>query len=1270
MSKQDTVSTTVDETRGRVARRLHELQAQHQLEPLRDLFTRELSYKYANDRLNLPDVKSRELLYENENPRIIATNDDGEFAIIYIRLRGSLSLGHERTLISKLLRDHLYALFVFSDREQHRWHFVNVKEGVGEVKRRLFRRITIGPEEQLRTAIERIAMLDLSTMSEDIATLSALAIQDVLDRAFDVEAVTRTFFRDYRMTFDILQKDLLKQTGDETWAHDYALQLLNRCMFLYFIQRKRWLGNDTEFLKTFWDAYKSVEADHEPDTFVSTWLTTLFFRAFNNRYGVAFNHFPSHIHDILMLAPFLNGGLFTENDLDRKEGFVVSDARFIQIFDLLQRYNFTIAEDSPLDQEVAVDPEMIGTVYESLVNVSTEIDERGDAGIFYTPRTEIDLMCRLALVDYLTNHLGEEHKYLLYDAVFALELEDKEDVNRRLMKAELWQKIYDQLIFVKVIDPACGSGAFLVGMLSVLDDLMERAVAALGLEHAYTKDANKSYNAYERKKRIIGQSLYGVDVMEWAVHIAELRLWLALVVDAKLDESFEYKFEPLLPYFTFNIRCGDSLVQEVGGIKLGLRHKQDLPLTLRKRVGWLKEQKLAYYNNTSRELRTKEDVEREERRLFIEMLDNRIHETEEKRKKLVRQIEDVQAQQMVLIEDGRAEQLPFDGPFLSPAKQLFERQKQLAECEDELVQLGRTRDALGTAKTLPFVWDIAFGEIFAEQGRFSIVIGNPPYLRQEHIHTPYLKDTTKEDNKAYKAKLAHMVYELFPRFFGYTDKYGKQTVTNPINQKSDLYIYFYLLGLSLLNDKGAFCFITSNSWLDVGYGADLQEFLLKHCHIKLILDNETIRSFASASVNTIIAHFSPPNEESDWGLAETARFVMSRVPFEQLLAPGIFETIESAHERQTHMAYRVFPIQQQALLEDGKVPTVEGDDEEQEQTSKKGKKPTIVAESAVAYTGNKWGGKYLRAPDIYWTIMEKGKDKLVRLGDVAEVRFGIKTGANEFFYLDESTARQWGIEPEFLVPVIKSPRECRSILINPNTLKSKLFMCHKSKAELKGTQALKYIEWGESQGFQKRPSCAGRARWWDLGERRTPSLSFNYLIDTTAKTFYAPESCYFSDNFQEVIVPQQFVLPLCASLNSTVFQLMVNVAGRSNFGDGLLKIQTYEVSDLLCVHPKEIQLQRDEIFTATAWNVLMPSSERIALDAIIFDALNLTRGEQDAVYEGVRTLVSLRLNKAKSMTTTKETRKRVETVRKLTGAWVGVPDVEEEEEEIVGGFSA
>ena len=118
-------------------------------------------------------------------------------------------------------------------------------------------------------------------------------------------------------------------------------------------------------------------------------------------------------------------------------------------------------------------------MYESLVNVSEETDERGDAGIFYTPRTEIDLMCRLALVDNLTNHLGEEHKSLLYEAVFAFDPDDKTDADQKLRDRNLWNPLDECLKGLAILDPACGSGSFLVGMLHVLDDLRKERIARL-----------------------------------------------------------------------------------------------------------------------------------------------------------------------------------------------------------------------------------------------------------------------------------------------------------------------------------------------------------------------------------------------------------------------------------------------------------------------------------------------------------------------------------------------------------------------------------------------------------------------------------------------------------------------------------------------------------------------------------------------------------------------------------------------------------------------
>ena len=495
------------------------LQSLDGLQSLRQLFCTELNYTYQNDLISRVNWTQREQSATADDPLLFATGgEDSDFHLIYTQLDSPrLLLTAERPIISRLLQEHPYALFIFSNREQTDWHFVNPKYDSEEAKkRRLYRRITISRTEKLRTASERIALLDAHSLE------APLEIQSRHDEAFDVEAVTKRFFEDYKSVFQRLQDDLANETDDNRWAHDYALQFLNRCMFLYFIQRKGWLGGDTEFLKTFWESYQTT--NQPVDSFVHRWLNVLFFEAFNNRFHGGHRQFPDEIRQALSSAPYLNGGLFTENNLDNQHNFRISDSRFKDIFNFLENYNFTIAEDSPLDQEVAVDPEMIGKVYESLVNVSTETDERGDAGIFYTPRTEIDMMCRLALVDNLTNHLGEEHKSALYEAVFAFEPDDKAAADRQLRDKDLWNPLDECLKELAIVDPACGSGSFLVGMLHILDNLRVRANRQLGRDEG----------SFERKKAIIGNNLYGVDVMEWACHVAELRLWLSLIIDADI----------------------------------------------------------------------------------------------------------------------------------------------------------------------------------------------------------------------------------------------------------------------------------------------------------------------------------------------------------------------------------------------------------------------------------------------------------------------------------------------------------------------------------------------------------------------------------------------------------------------------------------------------------------------------------------------------------------------------------------------------------------
>jgi hypothetical protein len=914
------------------------------------------------------------------------------------------------------------------------------------------------------------------------------------------------------------------------------------------------------------------------------------------------------------MAPFLNGGLFTQNDIDLKYSFAIPDGKFQQVFNFLERYNFTIAEDSPLDKEVAVDPEMIGKVYESLVNVSTEADERGDAGIFYTPRTEIDLMCRLALVDFLANHLGQKNKNLLYEAVFALEIDEKVSADRGLAEAKLWPTLDSCLRDITVLDPACGSGSFLVGMLYILDDLQERANKHLG----------KKERAYERKKRIIGQNLYGVDVMGWACHVAELRLWLALTVDADFTrEELHVRKEPLLPHFTFKIRCGDSLVQEIAGINLGyIRGSHIISPALKERSTKLKAEKLNFYNNDPAcKFRSAEQAMQEELRLFREILEGRYHDIQEEIKRTHRKINGP-SERMVRL-DRTVEETSYQLDFRA-----IDWQKQLEALENELGRIDQARSALKTIKDVPFVWDVAFVEIFEGGKRgFDIVIGNPPYVRQENISAPHFSrdEVTTENKKEYKTKLARSVYQAFPPFFGY--KLLTDTPAHKLNAKSDLYIYFYFHGLSLLNPKGSFCFITSNSWLDVGYGADFQEFLLKHCHVKMVLDNQARRSFASADVNTVIALFSSPDMLKEWGLGQTARFVMFKVPFEHILSPVIFEELESIKERKSTKEYRVYPINQKALLEDGW--------EWPEDATEDTKKRFGFSLKGSRYGGNKWGGKFLRAPDIYWTILGKGKGKLVRLGDIAEVRFGIKTGANEFFFLDEERIKEYRIEKEFLHSVIKSPKECKKIIVDPKELKFKIFMCHKDKKDLKGTAALEYIKWGEKQRFNERPSCGGRSRWWDLGIWNYADLLWVETMFDSYRVYMNATSIYESDKFYGILFSGN-KSKLAISLNCSIVLLFKLMSGFASLGEGALKTAVYEVKDfkipdIALINVSEVK--KAHFFQREVGTIIdeIKMQDRRDFDAFIFEAIGLTPREQDEVYEAIFNLMSTRLKKASSL---------------------------------------
>ncbi|PJF30622.1 MAG: type I restriction endonuclease subunit M [Candidatus Thermofonsia Clade 1 bacterium] len=502
-----------------------QLESLSSLDKLRDFFVT-LNYPCADETLLSASVAGA-----LDQPRIIAKS--GDFKIIYTRLE-RLSRTLERDIISKLLPDHPYALFVFSDPTYTAWHLVNVKLSYREQDahlRRIFRRITVSPEERLRTASERLAMIDLSRLPSSEQD-SALAIQDLHDKAFDVEAVTQEFFRAYRRHFEGAEQQICGLNGDQ--RRTFTQRLFNRLMFILFLERKGFLKlpdqQGRDYLRALWDRHKAEDRDD----FYTARLKPLFAAGLNtpNEVNIVGINSKGAVQLLIGNVPYLNGGLFEEHADEQSQALRVPDSAFVgsngNVFqDLFYRYNFTVDESTPFDVEVAVDPEMLGKIFEELVT------GRHESGSYYTPKTVSSFMCRAALRSYLQRACQES------DA--ALDAFIHEGDTSMLRTPE---SVLDALRSVRICDPACGSGAYLLGMMQEL--LRLRRIL-------FDKHQIDSISVYNRKLQIIQSNLYGVDSDEFAVNIARLRLWLSLAVEYTGDAP------PPLPNLDYKIEIGDSL---------------------------------------------------------------------------------------------------------------------------------------------------------------------------------------------------------------------------------------------------------------------------------------------------------------------------------------------------------------------------------------------------------------------------------------------------------------------------------------------------------------------------------------------------------------------------------------------------------------------------------------------------------------------------------------------------------------------------------------
>ncbi len=840
--------------------KLSELPSKKGINDIIELFTKHLNYKYQNK--NIPkDIFSNEIKQRIKEIKIIAEHNDFKIFFIHLDL-DKLTNTLQREIIKKLeTYGYPFGLFIFSNEKSPRTlHFVNVKYvEKKEEREKIIRRMVIEEGGGYRTYSERLSLIEI----ED-ENLTPLEIQIMHNEAFDVDKVTEEFFNRYKDVLEKITKYLSQFNIDEEKGRYFTIQFLNRMIFIYFIQKKGWLlwkekESDKRYLYNLYKKYKK-EYKTKNSNFYRDFLEPLFFYAFNQNLSFKNLPLPQEIKNSYSYMPYLNGGLFTKNKFDELGNVLLENSLFDEIFvNLLEKFNFTITEDLPFDIEVAVDPEMLGKVYESLVH-GEEIQERRKAGIFFTPRVEIDYMIKMSLVENMHKNCGIEKEKLIK---FVYSNDEKIDLNE-----DDKFKIREYLKNIKILDPAVGSGSFLVRAMNILVDLLTK----VGYE----------VDRFNLRKNIIKNSLYGVDVMEWAVRVAELRLWLNLLIDIE-KENIDIYTKPLLPNLSFKIRQGDSLVQEIFEKYISLRESKNLIPSIKRIIEDLAKEHSRFFDGES------------ERENIIKKLENDLIEkiSEEKLKQLRKEKGEKQNELKNLFDE-----------YSNRIKMFGEDKKEREEFEKIENNLNREKEKIdneieeyeniyenliNTKEKTYFLWDICFSNVFKEKEGFDIVIGNPPYVRQELIGPSLIKNSSREQKDSYKKKLQEWVEKIW----GYK-----------VGGRCDLYVYFYFQSLSLLNKKGTFCFINSNSWLDVDFGKYLQEFLLKKFEIKRIIDNQVKRSFKEADINTIMVLINYSEKES---LNNKVKFIMFKKPFDEAIKINNELLIEEKDELFKNEDLRIFP---------------------------------------------------------------------------------------------------------------------------------------------------------------------------------------------------------------------------------------------------------------------------------------------------------------------------------------------------------------------------
>ena len=482
--------------------------------------------------------------------------------IFDITVVNSVQMARNRVAIQLLVRriistySSAFMIFHYEDDTKWDWRFTFCRKGATHLEDTDSKRYTflLGPFQSCRTAADNF---------EKLSQKRGNIVTDDIISAFDVEALSDEFFDKYKQHYEefveyITGKRYVKKGNkweekaihephpqmyadfgcDDKLVRDYVKKMMGRIVFLHFLQKKGWMGvsadkewgdGDLQFMKHLFDNAK----EEQKNNFLDLVLEPLFVALDTNR---ADNNFLSDTITMGTLrVPYLNGGLFTCDDLDKVDTKFPREM-FENLLEFLYQYNFTIDENDPGDAQVGIDPEMLGRIFENL------LEDNKDKGAYYTPKEIVKYMCRESLKSYLqTNITDEEVKEKISRFV---ETYDVAEIDGE--QSDLAKSIDDKLIEVKICDPAIGSGAFPMGLLK------ELFFCRGAIEHFD--------NAADIKRHIIQNNVYGVDIERGAVDIARLRFWLSLIIDEKTPET--------LPNLDFKFMQGNSLLESYKGVDL------------------------------------------------------------------------------------------------------------------------------------------------------------------------------------------------------------------------------------------------------------------------------------------------------------------------------------------------------------------------------------------------------------------------------------------------------------------------------------------------------------------------------------------------------------------------------------------------------------------------------------------------------------------------------------------------------------------------------